>query len=228
MGIERGEPEFPPASQRRALHFAHHAIGWDCSGGQQRVCTQNLIVPHETLARFGNNPFALARVAAAEGAWHVGDLRSDTLPTVPLTGGAAPVDQQLLSHLAVSPGPKNVAALVQAARDAVCLAVSGAAPAVQLIAVLFSCLPPECRLDFSFSTGLKFSPRRPFRLLALPHDPVEQQWIAHYTNVAVLKLQQGELPRSVALDGWSQFVLRALSTGHIPFFAAQASKRRFH
>ena len=203
-------------------------IGWDCSGGRQRVCTQCLIVPPETLARFGNNPFALARAASAEGAWHVGDLRSETLPTIALNGGAAPVDQQLLSQLAVDPGPKNVAALVQTARDAACLAVGGTPTAVRWMAVLFSCLPPECRLEFSFSTGLKFSPRRPFRLLALPQDPAEQQWIEHYANVAVLKLQRGELPRSVSLDGWSQFVLRALSTGQVPFFAAQASKRRFH
>ena len=44
--------------------------------------------------------------------------------TVAIPGGAAAVDQALLAFLAADPGPDDVAALVQAARDAVCLAVA--------------------------------------------------------------------------------------------------------
>ena len=199
-----------------------------CRNGAPRVATQCLVVPPEVLTRFGNNPFALIHAAAAGGAWQARSFRGPTLDPLPLSGGATPVDQPLLGRLAVDPGPENMAALVQAAREAVCLVVSGTRSAAELIAGLFSCLPPECRLEFSFSTGLKFSPRRPFRIVTLSDDPAERQWIAHYPNVALLELRAGELPPPMLIDGWSRLIQRTLATGEIGFLAAQASKRRFH
>jgi hypothetical protein len=204
------------------------STGWNRSAGRQRVATQCLIVPREVLARFGNNPFALLHAASAAGAWQVGDIQESTLEPLLLAGGAAPIDQALLGQLAVDPGPENVAALVQVAREAACLAIAGTPSPMQLIAGLFNCLPPECRLDFSFSTGLKFSPRRPFRIVPLSGDPAEQQWVAHYPNVVVLELHRDESPQGVLLDGWSHLIERTLCTGQVPFLAAQASKRRFH
>jgi len=201
---------------------------WKRSGVGQSVSTRCLIVPREVLARFGNNPFALVRAASANGAWRSGNLHGTKLGSLAITGGATPVDQPLIEQLAVDPGPENMAALVQAACDATCLAVSGTPSPTQLIAGLFNCLPPECRLEFSFSTGLKFSPRRPFRIVALSGDPAEQQWVAHYPNVAVLEVRRGGPPLSAPLDGWARLIERTLAADRIAFLAAQASKRRFH
>ena len=81
----------------------------------------------EVLTRFGNNPFALIRAAREQGLWRESRTCQDRgWSRSRLTGGAAAVDEALLAELAVDPGPENMAALVQAARDAVCLAVAGA------------------------------------------------------------------------------------------------------
>ena len=130
-----------------------------------RADTHCLLVPPELLARFGNNPWAVIDAAWSRGLWQA---------------------QTLLERLAADPGPDAVAALVQAARGAVCLAIAGAADVASLMEGLFHCLPVECRLEFSFTTGLKFSPRRPFRMVAVPDDPAGRQWIASYPNVVVL------------------------------------------
>ena len=212
-------------------------LGGQCHAGGQRVYTQCLIVPPDVLLRFGNNPFSLIHAAAADGLWQVdnevgqvGNLsHASRLEPLTLTaGGAAPVDQALLAMLAADPGPENMAVLVQSARDAVCLALACRPSPTPLIAGFFSCLPPECRLEFSFSTGLKFSPRRPFRIVALSGDPAERCWIANYANVAVLELRGGKAPLPTPLDGWARLIRQTISTGHIPFLAAQVSKRRFH
>ena len=184
-------------------------------------------MPREVLARFGNNPFALLRAATAGEAWPLDDLHGAKLDPLPIAGGAAAVDEPLIDQLAIYPGAENMAALVQAACEATCLAVSGNPSPAQLIAGLFSCLPPECRLEFSFSTGLKFSPRRPFRIVALSGDPAERQWVAHYPNVAVLDVCGSELPSAAPLDGWARLIERTLAAGHVGFLAAQESKRRF-
>lgn len=202
------------------------STGWNRSSGRHNASTQCLIVPPEALARFGNNPFALLHVASITGVWLADGTPAQTLEPFSLAGSVAPIDQALLTQLATDPGPKNMAVLVQAARESACLAVSGTPSPAQLIAGLFSCLPTECRLEFSFSTGLKFSPRRPFRIVALSGDPAERQWITHYPNVAVVDLQAGKSPQAMPLDGWSQLIQRALATGQIAFLAGQASRRR--
>jgi hypothetical protein len=204
------------------------STGWNRSSGKQHVATQCLVVPPDVLARFGNNPFALLQAASATGAWHTNEIHGPTLAPIELSGGAAPIDQVLLGQLAVNPGPENMAALVQTAREAACLALAGSPSPMQLIAGLFSCLPLECRLQFSFSTGLKYSPRRPFRIVALSGDEAERQWVAHYPNVVVLELQSGKTSEAGPLDGWSQLIQRTLATDRVAFLAGQASKRRFH
>jgi hypothetical protein len=104
--------------------------------------------------------------------------------------------------------------------------VTGGPPAAQLFAGLLSCLPPECRPEFSFSTGLKFSSRRPFRLVALSGDRAEQRWVARHNNVSVLDLADGAPLRSRPIDGWARLVGRVSALGKTAFLAAQLSKRR--
>jgi hypothetical protein len=203
------------------------SIGWNRSSGRQRVSTHCLIVPRDVLAKFSNNPFALFHAASAAGAWEVGELPELRLDPLLLAGGATAIDHSLLEQLAVDPGPENMAILVQTARDSECLAVQGTPSPVQLIAGLFNCLPPECRLDFPFATGLKFSPRRPFRIVPLSGDHAERQWVAHYPNVVVLELCKGKRRQKAPLDGWSKLIERTLATDQLTFLAAQESKRRF-
>lgn len=205
------------------------AAGWEYSSrGGHRIYTQCLVVPPDLLRRFANNPLALIRAALAGGMLEVHDRVPRRLQPLQLAGGASPVDQTLLTRLATNPGPRSMAALVQAALDSACLAVVGGPSAAELIGGLLSCLPPECRTEFSFSTGLKFSSRRPFRLVALSGDPAERRWVAHHHNVAVLDLADHGSPESVPIDGWARLIERVLASGRTSFLATQLSKRRFH
>jgi len=200
--------------------------GWEYSGrGGLRVYTHCLIVPSAVLTRFSNNPFALARAAEATGAMEVAAKTPQRLGPLSLVGSAAAVDQTLLAHLAHQLGPQQMAALVQAALHAVCLAVAGPASAAQWMAGLFACLPPQCRTEFSFSTGLKFSSRRPFRLVTLPADPAQRRWLAHQTNVTALDLNEGAPAATMPIEGWAELIGRVLSSGRISFLSMQLSKR---
>lgn len=204
------------------------AAGREYSGRRgSRVYTQCLIVGPDTLARFGGNPFALLRAAIANGSLEVRDEVPASLEPLGLAGRAAVVDTGLLARLAANPGPDWVAALVQAALESVSLALAGGPAAVHLIAGLINCLPPECRTHFSFSTGLRFSTQRPFRVVGLPGDAAELRRLKLRHNVAVLNLD-GEPPAEFApIDGWARLIRRVLQTGRTSFLATQFSKRRF-
>jgi hypothetical protein len=202
--------------------------GWEYSGrGGMRVYTHCLIVPPEVLARFANNPFALLQAALAAGVMEIRRPLPKNLEPLTLVGRATPVDQTLLIRLSNNPGPHAMAVLVQAARSAVCLAVAGDPTPSELFAGVINCLPPSCRTFLSFSTGLKFSLRRPFHLIALPGDPGEQRWMAHQHNVTALDMTGSKPLPSLVLDGWTQFIERALASGRTSFLAAQLAKRRF-
>jgi hypothetical protein len=195
--------------------------GWEYSGRGARVYTQCLIVSPEVLARFANNPFALLRAALANGALRVYDKPPAELDALRLAGRAAAVDATLLTRLAANPGPEWMASLVQAALDAVTIAVIGGPPADHLVAGLFNCLPPECRTEFSFSTGLKFSSRRPFRVVALSGDREEQHRIERLYNVAILRINEEPPVEFTPIDSWARLILRTLKSGRISFLASQ-------
>jgi hypothetical protein len=203
--------------------------GWEYSGrGGVRVYTHCLIARPEVLERFANNPFALLRAAESAGTLEIRDPVPAQLEELSLSDEAATVDQSLLTRLCSQPGPQAMATLIQAALDAACLAVAGESSPGELFAGLFSCLPPICRLEFSFSTGLKFSGRRPFHLIALSKDPGEQRWIAHQNNVTVLDLTPGKPLPKIPISGWARFIQQVLTSGRTPFLAAHLSKYRLN
>jgi len=49
--------------------------------------------------------------------------------------------------------------------------IVGAVDGEALVAAVIGALPPELRLMCSFATALRYSPRRPFRLMCLGEDP---------------------------------------------------------
>jgi len=200
--------------------------GWEYSGrGGVRVYTQCLIVPRGVLARFANNPFAVMRAATASGLVRQYDALPEVLEPFGLAGRAAAVDAALLARLSANPGPEWMATLVQAALDSVSVAVAGGPPAEQLIAGLVNCLPPECRTEFSFSTGLKFSSRRPFRVVALSSHPEELRRVERLYNVAVLRLKDNPPAEFAPIESWPRLIHRVLKSGRVSFLAGRLSRR---
>ncbi|MDZ7616431.1 MAG: hypothetical protein U1E05_05460 [Patescibacteria group bacterium] len=201
------------------------AAGFEYSGrGGHRVYTQCLIVSPEVMLRFANNAFAVIRAAQAGGMVQVFDPVPEWLPSLTLIGSASPVDQNLLGRLASQFGPERIATMVQAAMNSECVALAGDAWTADLIAGLINCLPLHTRVEYPFSTGLKHSSRRPFRVLGLSNDPAEHRWIAQRAHVTLLSLASSEKLPKLPLSGWPQFVARVLATRRTSLLATELSK----
>ncbi len=217
---------FHPLSSGNFCVSRSTPAGWDGGGpGGPGVATHCLIVPAAGLRQFANNPLALAEEAAAAGAFDTHRQRPGGLQPLQLSGGAAAVDLLLLERVGDQLGAERLAALVQAALQSVCLAVGGGLPVHQLLAAVLNCLPVECRTEFSFSTELKFSSRRPLRIIALPCDPAAGNWLAHHPGVTLLDLEQTP-PGSTALGDWARLIERVAGRNDFAFLAAQLSQRR--
>ena len=145
------------------LHSGAYAIGRTTvtgrrsgAGGGLRASTQCLVVRPRMLARFAGNPLAILRAAEASGLLRSYDELPSRLDPLQLDGRAAIVDASLLSQLSFRPGADWMAALVQSAIDSVSTAVVDGSRVENVIAGVFHCLPPECRMGTSFSIGLRF------------------------------------------------------------------------
>jgi hypothetical protein len=195
------------------------------SRGAPRIVTHCLVAAPAVLERFANHPFALYHAATFGRAPVVVDEVPERLEALQFEGRAAAVDQLLLARLAVNPGPRWMGALVAAALDSVCLAVTNGSPAEELISGLLNCLPVSCRTEFSFATGLRFSPQRPFRIIASSSTVAELRALECRYNLTVLDFSAPpeQLARS---QGWAGLIERVLATGQTPLLAAALSQRR--
>lgn len=191
-----------------------------------KIYTQCLVVDAETLRRFANNPFALLTAAFAQGSLKVYDPLPDSLEGFRLGGKAAVVDQALLTQLLSDPGATWLGALVEAALHSTSLALIAGAGGIRLINGLINCLPVECRTEFSFCTGLKYSPRRPFRILCLGDDPTDQRRILRQHETTVLELSGKPPKQFTATTGWSGLAALVIASGKTSFLAQQLAQPR--
>ena len=122
--------------------------------------------------------------------------------------------------------PDWLATLVQAALASPGVAVVGGASAEHLIAGLINCLPPECRTEFSFSTGLKVSSRRPYRVVALSGNSDERHRAERLYDLAVLDFSHAPSTRFAPLDSWARFIQRVLKSGRTSLLSAHLSNRQ--
>ena len=200
--------------------------GAEYSGrGGATVRSHFFVVPPEILLRFGNNPFALLRAATAAGAIKSTAAVPETLDSLRLGGKSAAVDVALLAQIARKPGPAAMATFIQTVLATDRVAVACAAPLESVIAAFIGTLPVECRTEFSFSTGLRFSARRAGRISALGEERSTWKAVARQ-GVTLLDLDSLGGGDALEWQGWAGYVAHALAAGSFSQLANELSHTR--
>jgi hypothetical protein len=163
--------------------------GEEYSGrGGGRVYTQMFVLPQVLLARFANDPFLVLRALAAAGRLVVHEKVPETLPSVPLLGSARPPDESQLAQPQEELGPAVFQEVLSALPSSPRVAVMTSGHVERLFQALLHALPAEDRLSISFTTNLKDSPRRPFKLFVLPNDPSLMRQSQRLSAVRIIDL----------------------------------------
>jgi hypothetical protein len=196
------------------------AAGQEYSGrGGARIYTQYFLVPMEVLAKFSNNPFAILRAVWAKGLLAVHNDIPQKLESFSLVGRATAVDEGLLGQLADQWGAKNVGQLVSASMTARPKILAGAKNMETLVGGLLNYFPTECRTEISFTTGLRYSLRRPFRLAPADDDLAGLRRSARQGEIELLDLANA--PAEPPLHGWAKFVAETIASDQLPLLTAQ-------
>jgi 3'-phosphoadenosine 5'-phosphosulfate sulfotransferase len=146
--------------------------GAEYSGrGGGRVYSQMFVVPREALERFAWDPFLILRALSAAGRLVVHDTVPESLPTVPLLGRSDKPDESLTRQVIDEIGAKVFSDVVEAVATCRNVAVLTSGHVERLYQAILHSFAPEHRVTISFTTNLKDSARRPFKLFVLPNDP---------------------------------------------------------
>jgi hypothetical protein len=189
-----------------------------------QVYTQCLVVSADVLSRYANNPFAVMTAAFAQGSLRICEDLPKELEPFRLPGRAAAVDQSVFLQLQTDPGPGWVARLLSLVLAEQPVAIVGHPQPVCLLAGLINCLPPSCRLLSSFTTGLKYSSRRPYKINCVPPHQPEQRRLLRQHDIEVVDLGAERSPGLAITSGWPGFVSCALAAGKTSFFASRVGR----
>jgi hypothetical protein len=148
---------------------------------------------------------------------HVYEKMPKRLEPFSLAAEAVSADRAWFAQLVRHPGPVWLGALLHTALTTQAIGIVAGDRGPGLVAALINCLPLECRTEFSFTTGLRFSPRRPFRVICLPNAATDNQRLQRQQFLALLELKH--LPPSTQLDGWAGFVSAMVHTGNSDYLA---------
>ena len=147
------------------------------------------------------------------------------LPAFELPGRSVAVDEGLLAEIIDRMGPRQIAWLVEKALLADTLVLVGVPHADALVAGLLNLLPVECRGELSFSTGLVYSPRRPFRISVVEVDEAEQRRLARQPGVTLVDLN-GEPQHHFLPTGWAAYLEEAIRSDRLTTVAAELHRTR--
>ncbi len=127
-----------------------------------------------------------------------------------LAGRSAPVDEGLLAQLADQLGPDRVSRLISAAVSPGIQLIAGAVNYETLFGGLLNCFPVEFRTELTFTTGLRYSPRRPFHLAPITGDAAERRQAVRCEGVTVVDVSETAENVGVATGNWATYVAEAI------------------
>lgn len=186
--------------------------GWEYSArGGGRVYTQYLVVHPGVLRKFANNPFALLTAAVASESLRFYDRVPPVLEPLRLLGRAADLDLSGLERALYRFGHQwfPVVTELLLTSDGP-LAIAGTEKLDKWIAGLIQLIPPPWRPLLSFTTALRFSVHRPFRLLTVQPQSSEAHALQRRYAATVVDLTQPP-PETPLTHPWSVFLQRFLS-----------------
>lgn len=180
-------------------------------GGRQ-VYTHCLLIDALDFVQFANNPFYLLAAATVDAnlCWR-SSLPSE-LSEIKLIPAGKPVDLALFKQSQVARTPYLMTAWFQEALDKPRLALTGYGGDESLFAQFFNLTPVNLRPQFSFSTGLRYSPRRPFRFLGLEGNHDEHRRAVRGEGLTLLDLANPPMNGDRLRNAWATWILVALRT----------------
>lgn len=175
------------------------------------------IFSQETLLRCANNPIAVYQQIYAHRKLSFFRKRPQALAPIylsPEKNAPTPlIHEHVLDSVAVNPGAKVLATLLQTIFDSVSTFFTGGPPTIRLIYSLFNLLPLSWRPELTFSTEFNFSRLRPFKVIGVSSGLELFRMNSGDKNISFCDLaaiKRSEQKSITLLDSWPLLIFHAL------------------
>ncbi|MGE0610660.1 MAG: hypothetical protein AB7O62_26455 [Pirellulales bacterium] len=195
--------------------------------GGYRIYTHSLIVHPDDLRRqFANNPLELLRAALQQGALQVFADPPATLGSLELEGQAADVDASLHADWTAEIDRHRLAEVIDAVIATTRIGLASGPDSLRTVASVLGMLPVSCRAQMTFSTGLRYSPSRSFRVSCLDADESEVRRLQRSYGLSVFEPRHSHLRDLPPSESWGSYVAEALGRGDLATLAEALSQDR--
>ncbi|MHC2070321.1 GAP1-N2 domain-containing protein [Bremerella sp. T1] len=177
-------------------------------GGRQ-VYTHCFVLKADAFARFHNDPFRVLSAALAIHDLRPGAKLPTDLPTLSMLPSGGPVDAGLIRFFDSPLQQQTLVAWTHQAMTSEKLMFTGSYND-RFLTVFFNLLPVSIRPKFSFSTRLRYSPRREFRLIGLANNKDEQKKAARQEGCSAFQFDLPPRTPEASRHPWATWVQVAL------------------
>ncbi len=177
-------------------------------GGRQ-VYTHCFVLDADAFLRFHNDPFRVLSAALAIHDLRPGAKLPTDLPMLKMLPSGQPVDAGLIRFFDSPIQQQSLVAWTHHAMNSKKLLFTGGYND-RFLTVFFNLLPVSVRPTFSFSTRLRYSPRRNFRLIGLARDTEEQKKAARQEGCSVFQFDSPARSPEASRHPWATWVQVAL------------------
>jgi hypothetical protein len=190
--------------------------GAEYSGrGGACIFTQCFVMSPKTLGKFSNNPFRVLEAITAGGHVNYSGESPSRLEPFRLVGRASAIDQSLLRKLKTDQRSQRLAAVVATVTNHQAVCIIDEIHSDIWLGALFSVLPAACRTQLSFSTGLQFSGRRPFRCQTRRTLESDVRKSSLRNGFALVDIDNAGDTSSEPLQGWALLVSQILPASNL-------------
>jgi len=177
-------------------------------GGRQ-VYTHCFVLDAASFLKFQNDPFRVLSAALAIHDLRPGAKLPSDLPSLKMLPSGPPVDAGLIRFFDSPVQQQSLVAWTHHAMSSKKLLFTGGYND-RFLTVFFNLLPVSIRPYFSFSTRLRYSPRRNFRLVGLANDLEEQKKAARQEGCSVFQFDSPARTPEASRHPWATWVQVAL------------------
>ncbi|WP_146115482.1 MULTISPECIES: hypothetical protein [Pirellulaceae] len=177
-------------------------------GGRQ-VYTHCFVLDADSFRRFHNDPFRVLSAALAIHDLRPGAKLPTDLPSLRMLPSGGPVDAGLIRFFDSPVQQQSLVAWTHHAMTSKKLMFTGGYND-RFLTVFFNLLPVSIRPSFSFSTRLRYSPRRNFKLIGLANDLEEQKKAARQEGCSVFQFDSPARTPEASRHPWATWVQVAL------------------
>ena len=158
-------------SGRSCLSLTVHSGPEPSGRGGWRVYTHSLLVAPQVMEQFAFHPLRLLACVQAVDPLHPLDQVPEILPSLQLVGTSRWFSSHAARQILKVISPESLTSIIHFLLEGEHVVVFAKNRQESLATAILDLLPAAHRKDVSFSTGLRYSARRPHRLLIFPRSP---------------------------------------------------------